>query len=186
MDLKTTITFPKLGELLVANASRTHNRITKQATREELVEHHQRRIPGHFTRAAHGRYGYKPRQPRYIFLKAKRFGNQLDLVQTGKSKARIKGHGDVSVGGSGDAVRGKLHMRFDFDARVAEQQTRARKNRRYQPFRQRKQPNVTIADMKSEVARMTPGEVHEIALGTRRRYVHLVRTTAGARQQITV
>ena len=41
---------------------RMHNRCAKDALREEGLAHHKQRIPGHFTRAAAGKYGHRRRQ----------------------------------------------------------------------------------------------------------------------------
>lgn len=174
MQLSAQITVPALGELLARNASRAHNRVAKQAVRDVLTAHWQKRIPLHFTRPAHGRYGYAQRSPRYRFQKQKKFGSSIDLVRTGRTRQQMTSQAQITVAGTATAgtIRGNLTLRFPFPGGglrfKAAPGTRQR---------------VTIEQMASEIRRITPDEIGQINSEVRDRYVHLVKTTTSARQR---
>lgn len=199
-QLLASIEIPKLGELLLDNAGRTHNRIANTAIRETLLTHATTRIPLHFTRPAHNRYGYAERSPHYRAFKQKKFHTSLDLVLSGRSKARMTSERKISVGGSatGGDLKGDLKLRFAWGLTGEGNQTtvqaahgrRARGQSKGPPLsaRGRKdgKPRVTIAQMKKEMAAITADERSAMAHEVRERYLEGVKTTAGPRQRVKI
>src|SRR5947209_5697413 len=80
-------------------AKRHHNRMVKESLNEVLIAHHRFRIPGHFERSAHGKYGYAQRSEKYMREKARRYHSTVDLVKTGKSKQRMLTEQKITIGG---------------------------------------------------------------------------------------
>lgn len=68
---------------------RLHNRCAKEALREQGTYHWQKRLPQHFLRSAHARYGYQGRSPKYMRIKARRWHSATDLVKTGHLKSDV-------------------------------------------------------------------------------------------------
>jgi hypothetical protein len=191
--LLASIDVPKLGELLLGNASRTHNKIANTAMRETLLTHATRRIPQHFARPAHSKYGYAERSKPYRFFKQRKYGSAIDLVMTGRTKHAMSSQRQITVGGTatGGTLRGDLKLRFPFG--LAAQQAHARRARgqsKGAPLsargRRDGKPRVTIAQMRKEIATITPDEASQITAELRDRYVEGVKTTAGPRQRIKV
>jgi hypothetical protein len=170
-----TIDVPKLGEMLLGNASRAHNRIARQATREVLLDHWRKRIPLHFKRSAHSRYHYAERSPRYRFQKQKRYGSSIDLVRTGRTRDLMSSVNDAGIRISGTAAGGtlaaRLTLRFPFKGG----------SRRYRGFSRQQ---VTIEQMAREIETFTPDEVSQMVGEVRDRYINLVKTTTSPRQQV--
>ncbi|HWB13343.1 MAG TPA: hypothetical protein VG826_29225 [Pirellulales bacterium] len=191
--LIATIDVPKLGELLLGNAGRAHNRIARAAVSDTLLTHATRRIPGHFARSAHRKYGYADRAKPYIFWKQKKYGHTADLVMTGATQHGMSTQRSITVGGTavGGNLRGDLKLRFPFGALAQKAWARrARGEARGAPLAARTRrdgkPRVTISQMKKEVAATTPDEVREISQEIRDRYVEGVKTTTGPRQRVKI
>lgn len=191
--LVAAIDVPKLGELLLGNASRAHNKIAKDTLRRVLLTHATRRIPLHFTRPAHQRYGYAQRSARYRVIKQKKYHSTIDLVMTGRTKDAMSTQRTITVGGTaaGGNLRGDLKLRFPFGAAAQQAWARRAKGKsKGAPLSARARrdgkPRVTIAQMRKEIATIAPAEVSEINHELRDRYVDLVKTTTGARQRVQI
>lgn len=189
--LEAVIEAPQLGELLLGNAARTHNRIAKSALRDVLLTHAQQRIPGHFTRPAHARYGYAMRSAQYRHYKQRRFHSSIDLVMTGRTKHAMGTQRQIQIGGTAAAgtLDGRLKLRFPFSlAAQAAHARRARGESKGAPLASRGRrdgrPRVTIEQMRREIAAFVPAELAQIQSQLRDRYVDLVNTTAGRRQRV--
>lgn len=190
-ELVADIDVPKLGELLLGNSGRAHNRIARGALRETLLTHATKRIPGHFTRPAHAKYGYAERSPSYRHFKQKKYHSSIDLVMSGRTKQAMSSQRQIKIGGTaaGGTLKGDLILKFPFGvAAQAAFARRARGQSKGAPLaaRARKdgKPRVTIAQMRKEIATIAPNEVSEINKQLRDRYVDLVLTTTGARQRV--
>jgi hypothetical protein len=121
-------------------ALRFHNTTVKKLVNEQLTIHNTTRIPKHFQHSAHSRYGYANRKEKYqrwknrnrgkdikttTFTGSKRRGDyqatygvgklagdaNLDLVKTGRTRTEIKQGWRITVGGSGNLIRGRLTLR---------------------------------------------------------------------------
>lgn len=171
------IRVPAIFELLLPTAGRLHNAIAKDAVRAVLVEHHRRRIPGHFTRPAHGKYGYAERSPRYRVQKQRKYGSSIDLVRTGRTRQQMTTQRQIAVGGQATAgtIHGRLTLRFPFPGGSL----RFRQNSR---GRQR----VTVEQMAREIRAITPDEITQINREIRGRYVDGVKARAGDRQLVKI
>lgn len=171
-----TIEVPKLGELLVGSASRTHDRIAKQAVHDVLDIHWSRRIPGHFQRPAHGKYKYAERSKRYRFRKQKKYGSSIDLVMSGRTRDLMTSQRRIVIRGTaaGGTLTGRLILRFPFPGGSQ----RFRKTGTRQA--------VTIQQMAREIEAFTPEEITQINAEVRERYTFYVKTATGPRQRVTV
>lgn len=156
---------------------RLHNRCAKEALRAEGVKHHKERIPLHFERPAHSRYGYQRRSEKYMRFKARKFRSVTDLVKTKRTKeAMTQGEAKIRIGGkaaddAGVAAGLKLTLTLPFPIGQDAQQQVARKirsGRRH--FEKRQTSGVTIPQMKKEIATIIPSEAYQIARGFRRGY----------------
>lgn len=166
---RTIVDFSERFEDLTTSARRW-NAIAREALREELELHHQRRIPAHFSRSARTTYRYAERTPGYKALKKRRFGSLLDLVKTGRSKSSITRGRQIRFAGtlSGSARRapgltGSLVMKMNFPLT-------------------RNLPNTRIkgVDLANEIGRTTNAEQSEIVVGFARRAGQRIRTGYGA------
>lgn len=191
--LVAEIDVPKLGEFLVGNAGRAHNKIGKEAVRRALLTHHEKRIPGHFRRGAHQKYGYADRSPSYRHYKQRRYGSSIDLVMTGRTQHAMSSQAQITVGGtaSGGTLNGQLKLRFPFGASAQQAHARRRRGQaKGAPLsargRRDGKPRVTIEQMRREVATVLPSEVQEINRQLRVTYVDLVNSTTGSRQRVKV
>lgn len=160
-------------------AERHHNRMVREALKEVITAHHRFRIPKHFETEAHRKYGYKPRTLKYKKEKARRYHSVVDLVKTGKSKARMMASPRIVVTGSAEGgkspVTGKLVLKFDFAGGGG---------RRY---RKKKSPQaVLIEQMHKEIQAMTPDEKREIASQFRRAYLQRWQIFNAGRKRIRV
>ena len=166
---------PEIGAVLelparLLRGDAAHGKFLKDAMRKTLITHHFGRIPGHFQQPAHGKYGYKTRDVKYIRRKL-HFGlSGTDLVKTGASRDYMSSHGLVSVGGTFKTeLRGNLKLRFDFRGGTGR-------------FRKPKsQGAITIAEMRHEVATTTAQERVEISRQLAHFYVTDVKTKATPR-----
>lgn len=130
-------------------ARRDHNRFVKESLRECLKEHHEKRIPGHFTKSAHQKYHYIRRSEKYMRWKARRFHSTTDLVKTGASRDQMK-TGRITVGGAaegGKDINAKLTLRFVFKGGTG-------RFHRDTPMYRR----ITILQMHKEIQAMTDDE----------------------------
>lgn len=161
---------------------RIHNRCAKDALREEGVKHHKERLPGHFTRSAHGKYGHQDRKPAYIRFKARRYRSVTDLVKSGGTrnhmlnsppKMRIGGKAAADDGSSGSL---KLTLELSFPFGQAAQKSVARRIRtNTRPTRgQTVTSGVTIKQMRREIGAITQPEGQQIARGFIRGYGRLL------------
>lgn len=158
---------------------RIHNRAAKDALRAEAEKHHKERIPGHFTRSAAQKYGHMRRTPRYMRMKARRWGSVTDLVKTGDTKDEMTQNAVIRVGGKAadaDGTSGELRvtieLRFPFgrDAQKAVAKAiRTGKLRRGHTSGAHRS-GVTIRQMRKEIASITDAEHTQIARGFLRRY----------------
>jgi hypothetical protein len=159
---------------------RIHNRAAKDALRKEGEHHHKERMPGHFKRSAHAKYGYKQRSPAYIRKKARRWRSTLDLVKTGRLRdeitktppvIRVGGKAADDEGNTGN-LRLTLTMPFHVGAKAQESYARAAESG-YRPTRNTTivgRAGVTIRQMRRELAAITEDEGREIARGFLKRY----------------
>jgi hypothetical protein len=199
-QLLASIEIPKLGELLLDNAGRTHDRIAKTAMRETLLTHATTRILLHFARPAHDRYGYAERSPHYRHFKQKRFHTSIDLILSGRTKHAMTTQRQITVGGSatGGDLKGDLKLRFPWNltgngGQTTVQAAHARRRAglsKGAPLSARARrdgkPRVTIAQMRKEIATITPDERSQMVAELRDRYVTGVKTTAGPRQRVKI
>ena len=96
---------------------RDHNTSVKQALRAELVNHHKKRIPGHFKQSARAKYGYKTRKRKYKQIKLHQFRSTRDLVKTGITESQFKArYQKISVKGQATAgsVTGTMFFKWPF------------------------------------------------------------------------
>jgi hypothetical protein len=61
-----------------------HTRAAKEALGIELVRHHERRMPGHFSRGAHSKYRHANRKLGWILTKRNAWGSDTDIVASGR------------------------------------------------------------------------------------------------------
>lgn len=175
--LITQIRVPAIFEMLLPTAGRLHNAIAKDAVRDTLVKHHRRRIPGHFQRPAHGKYGYAQRSPRYRAAKQKKYGSSIDLVRTGRTKQQMTTQRQITVSGQATAgtIRGRLTLRFPFPGGSLRFKAAAGTRQR-----------VTIEQMAREIRTITSDEIQQINRDIRGLYVDGVKKRAGQRQLVTI
>lgn len=99
-------------------AMRHYNRIVKQSLREVLETHHKKRIPGHFAKSARQKYGYAPRNAKYMRYKNRRYHSSRDLVKTGRSEREMTNpaNAKITIGGAAEGgkhpLNAKLSLRF--------------------------------------------------------------------------
>jgi hypothetical protein len=158
-------------------AKRHHNRFVKEAINEVLIAHHRFRLPGHFERSAHGKYGYRQRSEKYIREKARRYHSVVDLVKSGKSKNRMMHEQRIVIGGSAEGgkkpIDGKLIVSFDFQGGGG---------RRY---RKRASPQaVLIETMHKEIQAITDDERGQIAHQFREAYLQRLRNFRSSRLRV--
>jgi hypothetical protein len=156
-------------------AERHHNRFCREALRRCLQTHHKDRIPQHFTKAAHQKYGYKPRTLKYMKWKARKFHSTTDLVKTGASQRSMVANGTITMSGSAEggkrALTGSLHLNFVFPG------GRGR-------FRKDSLQQVTIEQMRSEIQAMTADERREVARQMAHEYIQLYAEFRGSRKRV--
>jgi len=159
------ISMPTRAEDMVL---RDHNRIAKAALKYVLVTHHGRNLPRHFKRDARSRYGYAPRNQKYIRWKQKRYGQGgMDLVKTGDSRREIlKSPPKIRMSGAAEGgkkdLSGTLLLRFAFRGGTGRFKS--------QGTRQEKQ----IKQFFGEVQKILPAEGAELASDLGKEYMRLV------------
>lgn len=156
---------------------RMHNRCAKEALFEQGMQHWKVRIPQHFTRSAHSRYGYQARSAKYMRMKARRYRSVTDLVKRGQMRDEmIKTPPVIRIGGraaddAGHSAGLKLTLILPFHvgqkaqayyatlARIGRAQVQAAQ------ARARTRAGVTIHQMRKEVATIRQDEAQQIARG---------------------
>lgn len=152
-----------LYDLLRGN--RLWNRYGREAMEEELIKHHQTRIPRHFRIGAAAIYGYAPRKGSTKLAKVRvyRLPANLDLVKTktmSLSVMRTRSitmSGRIGAGGGGN-LQGRLTMPLGHPLR-----------------RGRKADAITPEQIKREIVSMTPQEKLDFAHGFRDRLATKIR-----------
>jgi len=162
---------------MLVQSARLHNALCKRVFRTAIEFHHEQRIPKHFQRAAHGKYGYAERSARYRVRKQKKYGSSLDLVRTGATMRRMTSERQLSIGGqaSTSGLRATLRLRFPFPA-----------DRSTGGVRKDGRPKITAGQMVREIETIAPDEMAEIQKQIQDGYLVLVETDASARQRVKV
>lgn len=147
---------------------RNHNRFAKAALRHVLETHHSRNIPKHFKRDARSRYGYAPRNPKYVRYKQKRYRQGgMDLVKTGASRDRmLQKPPKITMSGAAEggkkSLSGSLRLRFAFYGGGT----------RFRALGSRQEK--IVRQMHEEVRKVLPAEGHELAADLMKEYMRLV------------
>ena len=131
---------------------RAINQIAKSALSEELVKHHQTRIPKHFEAPAHATYHYMNRGKGYQIYKARKYGKVRDLSKSGLTEQVVERVREIRLrgqlnGGAG-GIEGDLIMHFPFPG-GGEETSRG----------------VTMQEMKDEITATTDEEREDILHG---------------------
>lgn len=189
--LVITLDVPRKFEDLV---DRKHNAFAKESLREVIETHWKERIPLHFRQDARSRYGYKERKDAYKRMKDRRYQSRRDLVLTGASERNMKVNRKITVGGTAakGTLKGTLHLRFAWAAKIREHFEQTTKHRRKHgnvtsitttAERKKVRPNVTPADMKREMQAMTVEERRAIADEMKTRYLDKVQAYRSGRKR---
>lgn len=159
----------------LVHSDRVHNRLMKVTMREAAEDHWRRRVPGHFTRPAHNKYGYAERSKKYRFYKQRKYGSSIDLVRTGRTRHVMTTQKQIRLGGSatGRGVIARVILRFPFPGGT-------------QRFKGQSRQRVTIEQMMREIRAITAAEGAEIATFVHGSYVRHVETDTSARQRIKI
>jgi hypothetical protein len=152
---------------------RLHNRVAKDALRDEALHHWKRRIPDHFRATARAKYSYKERTPRYKAIKMRQGYGRTDLVRTGATRDKItREQPTIRMGGRAanpDGTTGQLkltmRMRFPFPLGQAGS-------------------GVTGDQMKKEVGRILPVEGSDVAAGFKKRYLDYLNKALATRPKL--
>jgi hypothetical protein len=153
--MQITVEVPVIFEDMRA-PDRVINAAGKRALEEELVKHHETRIPRHFLTEARSRYRHQERKEPYKRIKLRVFRSRTDLVRKGTTKQFITSMRSIRIGGTvtgskrhGPGLTGSLTMRLPFPA--------ARDN---------KTPGgVTVEKMRREITETTADEEADLAAG---------------------
>ncbi|MCZ6655572.1 MAG: hypothetical protein O7D91_21395 [Planctomycetota bacterium] len=154
-------------------AKRYHNKYAKQAARVMMEKHHAVNVPKHFKRGARQRYGYKPRNPRYVRSKQRRYHTGgLDLVKTSRSKRRMTTQFRLKVGGNAEqrTLTPVLILRWPFKGGTNK-------------FKKHSHQAVTIQQMTKEMERFANDEPAMLAKWFLDEYMRLVDNHRSARQR---
>lgn len=95
---------------------RLHNKVSKEAGKDVMLEHWRETMPKHFRATNRQRYKHVPRDSSYKVKKLRRYKSRTDLVKTGETKARMTMvRPKIQIGGSalgdkGMRVRGTISM----------------------------------------------------------------------------
>lgn len=161
----------------LVDSGRLHNALCKRVFRTVLEYHHERRIPQHFARPAHGKYGYAERSAKWRVRKQKKYGSSLDLVASGRTKRKMLAERRLTIGGQASASGLKATLRLSFPFPADRSRGGLRKDGR---------PKVTAGEMVREIELILPAELAEIQKQIEDGYHVLVETDASARQRIKV
>lgn len=182
----------------VLQSDRLHNRIVRKVVEDELKNHWQKRIPGHFRQDARHKYRYAERQSAYKAYKSRKFKSRRDLVKTGATERLMKSQYRITVGGSAEGgksggVNGRLWLWFAWDTLVAQHMRRkfARGLRRGASRAQieasiKTRTGVNLAQMRKEIQAFTDQELSEIGKSMQQRYTDKVNNDTTPRQRKVV
>lgn len=96
---------------------RVHNRAAKEAMRITMLDHHQKRLPGHFKRGNRAKYKHVRRKPDYRSIKQFKTGSTTDIVHSGRTKREVSQYmPKIRVGGTatGPFMTGRIVYKFPF------------------------------------------------------------------------
>lgn len=112
----------ELPEILL-RSERTHNRFVRSAMEDNAAFHHREVMRQHFRPDARERYGHEPRSAKYTAWKKRKWGTDVDLFKTGRSKNAILGNSKILTSGSAasETLRTRLVMRLPFGGGTGEQ-----------------------------------------------------------------
>ncbi len=157
---------------------RLHNKVGKEALRQELLHHHKKRLPPHFDSNNRVKWNHKPRKEGYKFAKYKKWRSMTDLVASGRTKlAMTKSNPTPVIGGtaSGSAgLSGKIKYRFPFTQTNAFQASQRKRYSKSPQDRKRVSPGITIDEMRREISAINTGEQREIAVSLRNNYAQIL------------
>jgi hypothetical protein len=180
----------ELPEILL-RSERTHNRFVRTALEDNAGFHHKNVMREHFRPEAKDRYGHAPRSDKYRKWKTRRWGADVDLFKTGRTKNAILGTAKVLTSGSAssETLRTRLLMRLPFGGGTGEQMDDASKGLPVSPkklaeFRAkldsmhqaRGRTGVTPAQMVKELQAVTAEEIKAANKRIGARYVELIKT----------
>lgn len=152
---------------------RRHNRFVKEALRETMLEHHRKHTRKHFQRGNSYRYAMQPRSRKYRERKQRKFGHQIDMLYSGRSRDTIAGTPvKVQIGGAAEGgrkrIRVQYRLRFPFAGGSGASRT----------------DNRVIKQMVDELARWSEDEVRWAINDFHRRYWDKVRQFKAGRRRI--
>ncbi len=163
-------------------SGRTHNRLVREALREQARHHGQVRLRRHFQKGNAERYGHQARDPKYEAMKRRYLGFVLDLVRLTRGRVASKDYVTdpanqrITISGAAEGGKSKitatLKTRFPFYGGSG----RAR----------HAGSNVTIAQMVSEVQRFAQDEVEEINADLAEGYMNRLRAMPRIARRVTV
>ena len=119
---KVSMTLPKDPRLFVVD----HNRNLREANQQGMHLHHRRHIPWHFQTFAAVKYGYKPRNKKYLARKLKQKGHLLPMVFSGASRAKAMAEHTVSGTPKGAKLTFNLAIKGGITGRVVDAAAAAR------------------------------------------------------------
>src|SRR4051794_26211527 len=88
--------------------TRDHNRFLRASFVDGADFHHQHHIKRHFEPFAGAKYGYQPRSRKYNAWKRRKYGEAVDLVKTGETRAVVTTQRQITATPKG----AKLTMRL--------------------------------------------------------------------------
>lgn len=188
-----------LDAILVDNQAgrRQHNAVMKEVMREELEHHWRKRIPLHFGPGAASRYNYMNRSAKYVAWKRRRFGAVGALLKTGASQRLMRSQHRIAVGGAAEGgkngLRGRLFLRFSWDAIVAAHMRRkhfrpgmSASQRARAALAVRTKTGVNLEQMKKELQTIRDDEAKQIAESMKRSYTHKINMGRGLKTRKTI
>ncbi len=157
----------------ILRGGRLINRYARESLREQLIHHHQTRIPKHFRLGARETYSYAPRKPSYLKEKRLRWRlpSALDLVRSKNTSKSIMQRGDITfTGGFGGVgspgtLQGRLTM--------------------YLPHAFADNRTITAQEIKNEITATTYEERLEIAHGYVAGLVQRIRSHSGPMRKVS-
>lgn len=136
-------------------ARRHHDRIAKEALREAVTKYHDVKegFEKHWRRDARERYNHRPRDPKYLRWKQRRFKSSVDIKKSGRTERKMLSEWKLAAGGnaSDKTLSVTLIVRFPFKGGTG----RFRKDIARNPMRrdQAKQNQEWILQMAKELQR---------------------------------
>ena len=135
-----------------SRVNRIHSKAVKTAMRETLIDHHRKRMRGHFRQTNRNKYRHYERTTVTKRTKRRRYHSITDLVASGRTRDKmVRAYDRLRVGGSaeGGAVTGTMSFKFPFPVARS--------------VSLRKIGSVTPQKMTEEISRWTAGEEKEAA-----------------------